>query len=291
MNTKITKEDLEKSLQIVMGNSSSLEKGLDAKKEEAAETKEQEASETKTHEKMEKGVEEDEKEKELMKAVEASKAALEEYKKCKMEKGEGTGYPSTQSAKEETMQDDTNAASIGKEGEFMKSEEAGEEKEEEESKEEKQKELVKSIVTEELSKVVELVSNLTNKVETVLATNADLTKSIDDDINKKNDLEKSITGLVERLEKIESTPIPSRTVTSQNYRPHPSLEKSVDSSVQLSKEGDKNKILDLLDKKSGLDTPTPNMHYAQAMQVFESSGHLEKSIVDDLYRTEGIEII
>ena len=104
-------------------------------------------------------------------------------------------------------------------------------------------------------------------------------------------MRKSLEDTLEAVERIGNTPIPSKTVTSNNYMAHPSLEKSMDSVNQLHAVADKHKILEMLDRKADLDGTNPNMRFAQGMMTFESSGILEKSLQSDLEKSEGITIL
>lgn len=284
-NTKveITKDDIQKSLDIVLGVQStedSLEKG------EACGTKaEGEEKEMTPEEKMEKAMSEDEKYQELKKACDSANAALEEYK-SKIEKGEVSGYPTTVAAKEEKTQEpnsDPNASSIGKEGDFLNKSVV--------------EELVKgleSTLEKGLGSTTDLVKSLAEATQGLLDQNNNLEKGLQESQRANEDLRKGLEETLSRLEKIENTPLPSRTVTSQNYTKHPTLEKSIDGNRNvLHAQQNYKEISDLLERKAGLDTPNPNMGYAAAMQVFETSSgrELEKSIVDDLRRTEGVDII
>jgi len=208
---------------------------------------------------------------------------MDDYK-SKIEKGEISGYPVTVAAKEETMQE-PNAASIGKEGDFMKKSEVTD--------------LVKGI-EETMAKAIEtglgeaagLIKSLGTATQGVLNLNNDLEKSLDAEVKRNDDLKKSLDDTIGRLEKVEATPIPSRTVTSDTYKAHPTLEKSIDGdNKQLHAVTHKKEILEILDQKAGLDGPTPNMMYAQSMAAFESSGVIEKSVLNDLQKSDGIEII
>ena len=260
---------------------------------------------------------EDEEYQKLKKACDISKKAMDEYKD-KMEKGEISGYPAKPAAKEETMQTDENAASIGKEGEFIKKGEGEEgdslEKGEDSPKSEEKKEetssedtisksevndLVKGIETsmagaikKGLGQTADLIKSLATATQGILNQNEEFQKGLDTEREANADLKKSLDNTLERLEKVEKTPIPSRTVTSETYKKHPTLEKSEDGGAnQLHIKQNRKQILDILDQKAGLDGASPNMAYANAMATFESSGILDKSIISDLQKSEGVDII
>lgn len=303
---EITKDDIQKSLDIVLGASSdNLEKGdysaemkrADSFKGEksdmekgdhnASRSNVQKAEGEDDDEKsdMEKAMDKDEEYQKLKKAHDESGKDMEDYK-SKIEKGEVSGYPATTAAKEETMQSDPNAASMGKEGEFMSKGDMGE--------------LVKGLETtlnasieKGLGGAVDLIKSLAIATQGVLNANNDLEKSLDGEVQRNDDLKKSLDDTIERLVKVENTEIPSRTITSQNYKTHPTLEKSVDGAggMQLHPVNDKQQILDILDRKADLDGDKPNMAYAQSMMAFESSNVIDKSIVVDLMKSENIEII
>lgn len=322
-NPQITKDDLQKSLDIVMGvvssdNADELVKGKTKKSEDE--------SEESYEDKMEKAKSEDEEYQALKKACDTSKKALEDYE-SKMEKGEISGYPARPASKDETMQSDENASTIGKEGDFIKKgdedadepengkpeqdPEAGEESEEDVEKGKKLKksmdddlgipsafdagELMKSVdatVAKSIAPVADLMAKLTSATSSLLEKSENLEKGIEAVTNENDELRKSLEGALETIEEIGNTPIPSKTVTSNNYMHHPSLEKSMDAGAsQLHVVKDKNQILDVLDRKADLGGANPNMRYAQAMQHLESSNLMEKGIADDLFKSEGIQIV
>jgi len=215
---------------------------------------------------------EDEEEMELKKARDEAESKLQSYlssKKSKkdIEKGEGSAPKA-----------DENAASMGKVGEFMSKSEVSD--------------LVKGIMGGSFNETTDLIKSLGQATKGILEKNQILEKSLEDEIGRNNTLEKSIQDVLERVQKVENTPIPSRTVTSQNYMKHPTLEKSLDgNSKSLHAVQHKTQILDILDRKAALDSAEPNMLYAQSMAAFESSGALSKGVIDDLQKSEGIDIV
>jgi len=327
---EITKDDLQKSLDIVLGEaskkeaSSELEIELQEAKNHVAELEKSISEEADLEKgKMKKSDDEDEDDKPGKTETEDSdeddadpmekamsededyqklRKAMEEYKekfKDKFEKGEVTGYPVAPGAKAETMIGDENAASIGKEGEFIKKSE-----DYNLSGSAEVADLIKGIETtmsgaieRGLGETASLISKLAEITQEVLNKNDDLEKSLDG-VNKTNDdLKKALDDTIAEVKRIGDTPIPSKSVTATNYRNHPTLEKSMDADqVVLHQDNDqaRAKIIDLLDRKSDLGGANPNMKYAKAMTAFEAAGRggrLEKSIIDDLQKSENIKII
>jgi hypothetical protein len=309
---QITKGDLQKSLDIILGvvsdGGNDLFKGK-SKKELEADFEDQ----------MSKAKCDDEEYQSLKKACSMSKKALEEYE-GKIEKGEISGYPATPGFKNETMISDENASSIGKEGNFIKksnsSDEEGEEDpemtEEEEGEEvekSKKKHLKKTLSTTQMMKSLsdsmednlekgfgqtnDLIKSLAEVTQAVVSKNDDLEKGLEL-ANEANDtLASKLEKAIDTIEQIGSAPYQSKSVTSQNYSRHPSLEKSINSgaSAQLHLGRDKQQILDILDRKADLGGSNPNMAYAQAMQHLESSNLMEKGMANDLLKSEGVEIL
>ena len=292
----ISRDDIQKSLDIVLASTEVSENDLNKssyKGEESEDDDMEKMSEKDMKAKMEKAMAEDEDYQKLKKGYDMADKAMVDYRE-KIEKGEVSGYPSTASAKAETMIDDENAASIGKEGEFIKKSEETEtfSKADVEDLIKGVEDTMSAAITVGLGEATDLVKSLAQATEGLLGLNGDLQKSLDVEVERNDDLKKGLDDTIERLERVEATPIPSRTVTSQNYQSHPTLEKSMDGGKTLHVTGNKAEILDILDKKSGLDEGgTPNMAYAQAMSTFEGSGILEKGIADDLMKSEGITIL
>ena len=144
----------------------------------------------------------------------------------------------------------------------------------------------------------DLVKSLAEATDSILERSVDLEKALQTSNTKYEELEKSYNSLKEeatemgkRLDKIAKTPIPSRTVTSSTYKQHPRLEKSMDSGNELHLVNNKKQILELLDKNAGLDTASPDMRMASAMATFETTGTLDKSVINDLQKAENITII
>ena len=319
-NPNITKDDLQKSLDLVMGVVSSndtLTKGKTHKGEGSHD------GEMSYEDKMYKAQCEDEEYQALKKACDSSKKALEEYE-GKIEKGEVSGYPATPASKSETMIGDENAASIGKEGSFIKKgeqepEEGKPEGEEEEDSVEKGKvhksmykglkksmdddlgddSLIKSVgvmidssLEKGFSETHDLIKSLAQVAQGLVHKNDDLEKGLETQLSVNDELRKSLSDTLEAVERIGNTPIPSKTVTSQNYQQHPSLEKSMDGgSNQLHAVRDKQQILEIMDRRADLDSQTPNMRIAKAMMHFESNGVMEKSIHSELLKSEGVDIV
>ena len=284
-NPEITRDDLVKSLDIIMGTSTD-----NLVKSEGDEQT------VMTQEDIEKSLEQDEEYNKLKKACDMAMKALDDYKKGKIEKGELSGYPQKPAAKESTMQDDPHGSSIGKEGEFMNK--GGYIQNNKIEKSEQGDDLVKAIestleksLQSSLTPVSNHLQTLAKATKAIILKNEELEKSLESEREASTILRNSLDELGQEVKKIAETPMPSRSVTTDSYRRHPRLEKSEDGSTRLHVQANKSEILDLLDKKAGLDTDNPNMHYAQSMAAFESSGVLEKSIINDLQKSERVEII
>lgn len=258
----ITTEDIQKSLDFILGRSSnndSLEKG---KKPDSGEGVGKDKS-TMTESEYN----------EMKKACESSKAKLEE-----MEKACQAYEDSIKKSEEEEA----------KEGDSTEAEGKGIEKsiEIKQLQEEFSNNLEKSI-----SETNDLVKSLAEATNALLKRNVGVEESMLQSNKRVEDLEKSLLDITGKLDTIINTPIPSKSVTTTNYRQHPRLEKSIDGSQELHLVQDKKKILDLLDKASGLDTPNPDMRVASAMATYESSGYLDKGIIDTLQKSENVTII
>lgn len=303
-NVKVTKEDISKAFEVIQDvaskdNSEGLEKGMPSKKDvkkseeempEDPEMEKKDEKESYDDEDVEKALSEDE---EYMKM----KKACDDYKKSyksKMEKGEVSGYPATQSAKETTMQSDENAASIGKEGEFIKKSEEGGEAQK--SPEAPAAEFNKGFVDElvkGISSTIEASQEKSNEILKSLGTIAKGTLEQTEKIAGENkDLKKSLEDALERLEKVEETPIPSRTVQTQSYREKESFAKSHDAakgSNVLHGKANRGEIMDIIEARCGFDGGTPNKKFMKSLQLFESENAIEKSVLSDLSR-EGINI-
>jgi hypothetical protein len=136
-----------------------------------------------------------------------------------------------------------------------------------------------------------LVKSLVEATENMLERNIQLEKSLDSEVERNSKLEKSLESITEKVDSIMNTPIPSRTVTSDNYKQHPRLEKSMDTGTSLHLVQNKKQILDILDKSAGLDTASPDMRMASAMATFEATGNLDKSIIGELQKAHNITIL
>lgn len=277
---ELTKEDIQKSINIVMGvsveDANDLNKSTDADDLEKGKKDKPETDEEYQAE-MEKAMDGDEEYQKLKKAMDA-------YKE-KIEKGEISGYPAKPSAKDSTMQEDENAASIGKEGEFIKKSEVVD--------------LIKSVegtleaaIEKNIKETTDLIKSLGEAAQGLLNKNDDLQKSLDGEVTRNDEIKKSLDAVTERLETVENMEIPSRTVNSQTYMKHPNLEKSQDGgSKQLHIKNDKAQILDIMEGITALDSPKPDMNMAKAMMSYESSNALEKSTIASIKKAMDIDII
>jgi hypothetical protein len=340
-NPVVTKEDLQKSLDIVLGVASGeakenddLEKSEEAEKAKAekleklanlkSETEELEKSieadndlekanksddadeddEEDYDEKMEKAIDEDEEYQKMSKSMSDYKDKFKE----KMEKGEMDGYPARPAVKDSTMISDKDALTVdpGKAGSVMNKGEEGETHIGSEVAD-----LIKGLedtmsgaIEKGLGETSTLIQELAKVTKAVFEKNNDLEKSIND-VNSVNetlaqnndDLKKSIEDTITEVKRIGDQPIPSKTVTSDNYRKHPTLEKGMDAGrVVLNQDNDaaRAQIIEMMDKAADLGGANPNQEMITAMLNFESEGRgarLSKSIISSLEKAEDIQIM
>ena len=312
-SVKVTKEDISKAIEIINGvkskedtleeiekgvvSKTAMAKGKDVKKseeeggEEGAEMKKKDEKDSYDDEEVEKALCKDE---EYMKM----KKACGDYKKSyksRMYKGEIAGYPACSPAKEETMQSDENATSIGKEGEFIKKSEEGTllaEKDSGNAAAVLNKGLVDDLV-KGISSTIEASQEKSNDILKSLGVIAQGTLEQTEKLTGENaELKKSLADAIDRLQKVEDTPIPSRTVQTQSFREKESFAKSHDASRGsnvLHGKSDRGQIMDIIESRCGFEEGTPNKKFMKSLQLFESENAIEKSVLSDLSR-EGIKI-
>jgi len=303
-NIKVTKEDISKAIELINAVPGSESKELETEEIEKSVVSKQAMAKSKVMkadedegtedgpEKMDQKESYDDEEvekalcddKEYMKM----KKACDDYKKSyksRMYKGEIAGYPA---CKDANMESDENGASLGKEGEFIKKTMG--------SMGSGSGSLNKGLVDElvkGISSTIEAGQSKNNEILKSLGVIAQGTLEQTEKLTGENaELKKSLEDAMGRLQRVEETPIPSRTVQTQSFREKESFAKSHDAargSNVLHGKSDRGQIMDIIESRCGFDGGEPNKKFMKSLQTFESENAIEKSVLGDLSR-EGINI-
>jgi len=154
--------------------------------------------------------------------------------------------------------------------------------------------------------LIDIIKAETNKIAEKLNAVGLLEKALSDALTTKfisiqelvNDIQKAVddhfNSVEERLEAIENTPIPRKSVTRQGDI----LTKGEDNELgdeggiqTLSITRDKKQVTDILKAKSGIDGGTPNETFMNALLGFEASGTITSDIRKRLLSENKVNLI
>ena len=133
------------------------------------------------------------------------------------------------------------------------------------------------------------------KPDEQVSGNDNIVKSINESISGqfegfKNLFDEFKTSIEEKIGEIEAYSPGPKSIRTKNF-----IEKSEKGEgsdrIKLSVSGNKSQILNILQEKSGIDSGKLNERYSDALMMYESSGVIEKSIINELSAQTNIDFV
>lgn len=137
-------------------------------------------------------------------------------------------------------------------------------------------------------KIEKAFGEVDDKLEKAISNSDDKLEKSFIGTNERNDT--LLKAIDQRLEKLEHTPNPRKSITSTSYIKKGTADDNLNEGQKqtLSLSRNRQAISNILLEKSGFESGQINKGYQDAVFQFEASGSLSKGIMDDLSKNDGI---